>query len=145
FDGDDILLIAVDFIQASIQRRAFTRAGRTAGDEQAVGQGGQAVNRFPQLVAHTKLFQVDELRRLVQHAHYQLFANYAAGRGNAEIDGLTFDFGGKTAVLRLAFLGDVQRTKHLENVDDRVPHGPAQRLAGVQNAVNAKADRHLLT
>ena len=54
------------------------------------------------------------------------------------------DLGGKTAVLCLTPLGDVEVAEDLEDVDDGVPHDARQRLGVHHHAVNAEADAHLV-
>ena len=51
----------------------------------------------------------------------------------------------QAAVLRLALLGNVQIGQHLEDVDDRLAHGAAERIGRMENAVDAETYRQLLS
>src|SRR5439155_19485480 len=63
----------------------------------------------------------------------------------AEIDlALAVQLRREAAVLRLALLGNVHFREDLEDVDDALAHRPAERLGGVQDAVDPQADAHVV-
>ncbi len=85
-DGDDVLLQAIDLIEAGVQSGALAGAGGAADDEHAVRLGDEPADLVAHLVTHAELSQVDDLLRLVEDAHDELFAGDAAGGSHAEID-----------------------------------------------------------
>ena len=56
-DGDDVLLKAVDLVQAGVEGGALAGAGRAAHDEHAVRLGDDVADLVAHLLAHAELRQ----------------------------------------------------------------------------------------
>src|SRR5579871_3357259 len=106
-DGDDVLLKAVDLVEAGIQRGALAGAGGAADDEHAVRLGDDLVDLLVHALAHADLGQAHDLLAAVEDTHDQLLARDAAGGGHAEVDLPAVGLGREAAVLGLALLNDV--------------------------------------
>ena len=61
--------------------------------------------------------------------------------GDAKIDRPVVHLRRKTAVLGLALLGDVHVAEDFEDIDDRFAHVAAERVGGLQHAVDADSER----
>ena len=75
---DHVLLIPIDLAQAGIQGRALAGPGGATHDQHAMGLLGDPVDLIAKPVAHAQLRQIDQLLRLVQDTHDQLFTDDAA-------------------------------------------------------------------
>src|SRR5262249_26139208 len=144
FDGDDVLLVAVDFAHAGVEGGALAGAGGAADEEHAVRLADDAADLIAHLVAYADLHEVGDLLRAVEETHDHLLANDAAGRRHAKVHEIVLHLSGKAAVLRLALLGDIQVAQNLEDIDDGVAHAAAEGVAGHEHAVDAEADAHFL-
>src|SRR5262249_38177915 len=140
---DDVALKPVDLAQAGVERRALAGPRRAANDEHAVRLLDDLVTVIAHLVALAKLGEAGNLLGLVQKTHGHLLAHDAAGGSHAKINGPLLHLCREAAVLRLALLGDVHGGQHLEDVDDRIAHVPAERIGRLKDAIDSEPGRDL--
>src|SRR5207247_11338772 len=74
----------------------------------------------------------------------QLWTLHAAGAEASKINAAFFHLSGKAAFLRLALVRQIQSTKDLQDVDNRLAYGPLERVAGLNQPVDAETNIHLL-
>ena len=119
FGGNNFDVRSVDFDQTTVQRRRFSRTGRTGYKHDAVRHTDQFAERFVGRISHTETFQLELHRAFVQNTKNQPFAMNHRNHRHTNVDFAAFDFQLDSPILRQAFLSDVQLGHDFQATDDR--------------------------
>ena len=149
-DGDDFVLVVLDFAQRGVERGGLARPGGAGHQHHAVRLHDVAP-KFHQVAfgePHHVERQLGELlahRFLVEHAQHGVLAVDGGHDGNAEIDQAVLVAHAEAPVLRHALLGDIQFAHHLDARNDGgLPVLGDGRHGVVQHAIDAVLDGHFL-
>ena len=104
----------------------------------------QLVELRQHLRAHAQILQVEPAGFLVEQAQHRAFAVAGGQGGDPHIDGLAADAQRDAAVLRQAFLGDVELCHDLDARDQRGMDRLLRLHHVAQTAVDAKAHHRVL-
>src|SRR5882757_6607550 len=113
-DGHDVLRVVVQALEGGVQSRRLTGAGRARDEQNAVRLVDELVDQPLGLGVHAQRREIEPAGLLVQTTQHHPFAVARRKRRDANVDGATGDLEAYAAVLRQAFLGDIEFGHHLD-------------------------------
>src|SRR5258708_2537598 len=145
-NGDDLVFVALDFVQRRIQRGGLAAARRSGDQHHAVGFSNVVTEAAQVLIVKTDYVQNQVAKLLahgffIEHAQHGVFTVNGGHDGNAEVDQPVVVLDAEAAVLGHATLGNVEFAHDLDAGDDgRVMFLGHRRHGLLQHAVNAVLD-----
>ena len=133
------MLVVVQPRQRGIQRGGLAGTGRAGDQHDAVRLRDQLVELRQHFRAHAQILQVEPAGFLVEQAQHRAFAVPGGQRGDPHIDRLAADAQRDAAILRQAFLGDVELRHDLDARDQRGMDRLLRPHHVAQAAVDAEA------
>src|SRR5690242_757617 len=146
FDGNDLVLVAFDFVNGGIQRGGLAGSGRPGDQDHAVRLADVAAETFCFLVGEADDVETQALEffgkgLLVEDAEHGVFSVAGGHDGDTQIDIATLILHAEAAVLGNAALGDIEVAQDLDAGDDGGMPVLGDGLHGVlQDAVDAVLD-----
>src|SRR5262249_21625838 len=119
FNGDDFVFFVSNFVERCVQRRRFTRSGRTRHEHHAVWFSDVATKLSQVVRIEPDDIEVEILERLVdlffvEDTNHRVFAVHGRHDRNAKVDVAGFVAYAEATVLRHATLGDVEFRHYLD-------------------------------
>src|SRR5882757_1188942 len=113
-DGHDVLRVVVQALEGGVQSRRLTGAGRARDEQNAVRLVDELVDQPLGLGVHAQCREIEPAGLFVQNTQHHPLAVARRKRRDANVDGATGDLEAYAAVLRQAFLGDIEFGHHLD-------------------------------
>ncbi len=136
-DGDGVNADGGDDVQRCVQGGGLARAGRTRGQDHAVGLDVGRAIALEVLGGEAEVVQRQLGGGVVQDAHHDLLAPHGGQRRHPQIDLLPVVADRHPAVLGDPPLGDVDLGHDLEPGDDTGDHLPGRAVLLLQHTVDA--------
>ena len=118
FYGDDVTLLAIQFVQAGVQRGRFAASGRPGHEDQAVGGLHGRGPVLQQVRRHSEFFQLHFRAHRVEDTHHDLFAVQSGQHGHTGAELARAVFHVQTPVLRFAPFVYVHSRRQLQASED---------------------------
>ncbi len=123
FDGDDLVFVALDFVERGVEGGGFAGAGGAGDEHHAVGLADVAAEAAEILFGkadHVEREVAEFLahRLFVEHAEDGVFAMDGGHDGDAEVDEAAFVANAEAAILGHAALGNVELAHDLDAAED---------------------------
>jgi hypothetical protein len=138
FDRDDVLLDALQEIDAGVERRGLAAAGRPGDEDQPVAAAQQLLQQLEIGGLHADFLDVEDGLVLVEHPQHDFLAIDSRERAEPQIDSAALREDLHPAILRHAPLRDVERSHHLQARHDGGVQVPAHLEDLVEYAVDAE-------
>src|SRR5208283_1311829 len=146
FHGDDFADGIVDLIQRGIKRGGFAAAGGAGDEDDAVRQLEHAAETVQFAPGHVQFAHAAQRRVLPEQAHDHRLAVQHGNDGNTDVHLGLVNAHADTAVLRQAFLGDVEVAQNFDAGNDGGLEALELRGYGdvLQHAIDAIADAEFI-
>src|ERR1700733_6292902 len=142
-DGDDLVFVALDFVERGVERGSFAGTSRAGDQHHAVGLADVAAEPTQVIFGEADNIEgeVAELlahRFFVEHAEHRIFAVHRGHDADTEVDQAAFVTHSETAILGDAALGNVELAHDLDaRQDGGVVFAGDRRHGHLQHAVDA--------
>lgn len=139
FHGQNVAFVAVQRREYGVQRGTFTGTRRAGNEDDPVRAVDQPFQLLQLFINQPQLVDVGLEIAFIEQAHHHALAVLGRNGRDAHVDGLATDAQGDTAILREAFLGDVEFRHHLDTRHQQRGELTRRLQHRAQHAVNAKA------
>ena len=140
FDGEDVFVGGIDAIEASVERRRFSRSRRPCDEDDAVRlcdrMGNDAIMPF----VEAQIFEIEQNRLLIEDTHGDALAVDGGSGGDADVDIATGDFEADSTVLWDAFFGDIETAHDLDADDDGAVESLGRTGDFFEHAIDAESE-----